>query len=82
MTEEQRRRLFEVYSLCQFGRTVALDLCERAARINRIAALLTLACVAGSLLAGGIAFLAQDAFKPYWAVLNIAAVMPPGSTRI
>jgi len=75
MTEEQRRRLFDVYYLCQFGRAVALDLCERAARVNRLVSLLTLACVAASLLAGGVAWFAADALKAYWAVLNIVAVI-------
>jgi hypothetical protein len=75
MTEEQKRRLFEVYYLCQFGRAVALDLCERAARVNQFVSLLTLGCVAGSLLAGGVALLAADALKPYWAAINVAAVI-------
>jgi hypothetical protein len=75
MTEEQKRRLFEVFYLCQFGRAVALDLCERAARVNQLVSVLTLACVAGSLLTGAVALLAIDALKPFWAVLNITAVI-------
>jgi hypothetical protein len=75
MTEDQRRRLFEVYYLCHFGRAVALDLCERAARINQLVALLTLAGAAGSLLTGAVALFAIDGLKPYWAVLNIVAVV-------
>jgi len=75
MTREQKGRLFDVLYLCHFGRAVALDLCERAARINQIVSLLTLICVAGSLLTGGIAFLAADALKPYWAALNTLSVM-------
>jgi len=67
--------LFDVYYLSRYGRAVALELSQRAARINRIASLLTLACVAASLLAGGVAFLAADALKPYWAVLNVASVV-------
>jgi hypothetical protein len=75
VTEEQKRRLFEVYYLCQFGRAVALDLCERAARINQLVSLLALGCVAGSLLTGAVAFFAVDSLKPYWAILNILSVM-------
>jgi len=68
---------------------------RRAARIKRIVPLFTLACVAGSLLAGAVAFLAADALKPYWAVFNVLSVImaiwaagfvreadaPPGAER-
>ena len=75
MTEAQRARLFAVYYRCHFGRAVALDLCERTARVNRLIALLTLGCVAGSLLTGTIAFFAADWLKPGWAALNVGSVL-------
>jgi len=75
MTQEQKKRLFDVLYLCQFGRAVALDLCERAALVNQVVSLLTLACVAGALLTGGIAFLETETFKPYWAVPNTLSVV-------
>lgn len=75
MTDEQKERLLAVYYLCHYGRAVALELCERAARVNQVVSLLTLGCVAGSLLTGAVAFFAIDALKPFWAVLNILSVM-------
>jgi hypothetical protein len=75
MTQAQRQRLFAVFYLCRFGRAVALDLCERAARINRIVALLNLGCIAGSLLTGSIAYFGSDILKPYWAGLSVLAVV-------
>lgn len=46
MTQEQKKRLFDVLYLCRFRRAVALDLCEPAALVNQVVSLLTLACVA------------------------------------
>jgi hypothetical protein len=67
--------LFDVLYRWHNGRAAALDLCERAAWVTQVVALLTLACVAGSLLTGGIAFLAAHGLKPYWATLNIVSVV-------
>lgn len=56
-------------------RTVALELSARAAFVNKLVSLLTLAGVFGALSTGTFAFFGQDAVKPYWAMLNVVSVV-------